>query len=150
MPSLDFKKMIGNCPVEREWFFMEDYEKTNFAWFHYEYACGLFDYIKRSRSNVLRRWKSERSELQIAEFCAYFAKRMQHCMYEVFEGRSTVVECKSDYVRDYCHRNTKRENTELAISAQKAMLKHMDSCFVCPRQCTDNPGVYCELFDRVE
>jgi len=147
---MDLKKMPGDCPVEPKWFYLADYDKTNFAWFHYEYACELFDYIKRCRNNVLRGWKSGRNELQIAEFCAYFAKRMQMCMYEVFEGRSTVVECKADYVRDYCHRNTERENRELAISAQQSMLKLMDTCYVCPRQCPDNPGEYCEFFDRME
>ena len=123
-------------------------DKTRMSWFHYEYACQLYNQIEGNRSRTVRQWGKRHSKEQIAEFCAYFSKRMQPCMYDIVEGNSTVLSCKVGYVRDYCHCNGRQENSELTEIAQQAMSELLDDCNDCPDQCLSEPGAYCEFFDR--
>ena len=122
-------------------------EKTKMSWFHYEYACQLYIQIENSRSETVRRWIKRHSKEQIAEFCAYYSKRMQPIMYDIVEGHSTVLSCQVGYVRDYCHSNSKQENSELTGVAQQAMSELLDDCNDCPDQCLSEPGAYCGHFD---
>ena len=69
-------------------------------------------------------------------------------MYDIVEGNSTVLSCKVGYVRDYCHSNSRRENSELTELAQQAMSELLDDCNDCSDQCLSEPGAYCDHFDR--
>jgi len=135
------------CPVKPEWFSMPYDDKTKMSWLHYEYACRLYTWIEDSQNKIVRRWGKRHSKEQIAEFCAYFSKRMQPSMYDIVEGNSTVLSCKVGYVRDYCHSNGSRENSELTELAQQAMSELLDDCNDCPDQCLSEPGAYCDHFD---
>ena len=136
------------CPVNPEWFSMPYDEKTKMSWFHYEYACRLYDQIEGSRKKTVLLWSKRHSDEQVAWFCAYYSKRMQPCIYEIVEGRSTKLSCKVGYVRDLCHDNSRQENSELTGIAQQAMSELLDDCNICPVQCLSEPGAYCEYFDR--
>ena len=139
---------IGECPVKPEWFSKPYDEKIRMSWFHYEYACRLYDQIESSQNNTVRRWSKRHGNEQIAEFSAYFSKRMQPCMHDIVEGHTTVLSCKVGYVRDYCHDNSKQENSELTALAQQAMSELLDECNDCPEQCLSEPGAYCDHFDK--
>jgi len=136
------------CPVRPEWFSVPYDDKTKMSWFHYEYACLLYSRIVNSRRKIISQWSKRHSDEQMAEFCAYFSKRMQPCMYDIVEGHSTELSCKVGYVRDYCHGNSRQENTELTELARQAMSGLLDDCNDCPNLCLTEPGAYCELFDR--
>jgi len=138
----------AGCPVKPEWFSMPYDEKTKISWFHYEYACQFFKQIVNRQKKTILLWSKRHSEEQIASFCAYYSKRMQPCIYEIVEGRSTKLSCKVGYVRDYCHDNSRQENSELTGIAQQAMSELLDECNSCPDQCLSDPGAYCEHFDR--
>jgi hypothetical protein len=148
MATNERAQKVADCPVKPEWFSMPYDDKTKMSWFHYEYACQLYNQIKDSRNKTVRRWDKRHSKEQIAEFCAYFSKRMQPCMYDIVEERSTVLSCKVGYVRDYCHCNSRQENSELTELAQQAISELLDDCNDCPDQCLMEPGMYCEHFDR--
>ena len=135
------------CPVKPEWFSMPYDEKIKMSWFHYEYACQLYRQIVNSRKKIILQWSKRHSDEQIARFCAYYSKRMQPCMYEIVEGRSTALSCQVGYVRDYCHSNSKQENSDLTGLAQQAMSELLDDCNDCPDQCLSEPGAYCGHFD---
>jgi hypothetical protein len=148
MASNGRAQKAAECPVKPEGFSMPYDDTTKMAWFHYEYACRLYDQIESSRNNTVRRWSKRHSDEQIAEFCAYYSKRMQPGMYDIVEGRSSKLSSKVGYVRDYCHCNSKQENSELTALAQQAMSELLDECNDCPDQCLSEPGAYCEFFDR--
>ena len=122
-------------------------DKSKMSWFHYVYACRLYSRIVGSRNKIVRSWGLRLSKEQTAEFCAYFSKRMQPCMYDIVEGHSTVLSCKVAYVRDYFHYNARQENSELTELAQQAMSELLDDCNDCPDQCLSEPGAYCGHFD---
>jgi hypothetical protein len=145
--SMDKPKNYDNCPIDPKWFFKNDSDKTKFSWFHYEYACEMFILVTKSRTNMLRKWKTGRNEKEIAWFCAYYAKRMRDCMFEVFEGHSSKVDCRMDYVWEYCHHNTENESRELALLARDAILGLLDICGDCSQRCYSESGEYCSFFD---
>jgi len=148
MPANGRNGNAAECPVKADWFSMPYDEKTKMSWFHYEYACLLYGQIVNSRKKTVLRWCRQLSRDQIAEFCAYYSKRMQPCMYDIVEGHSTTLSCSVGYVRDYCHGNSRQENSDLTELAQHAMSDILDDCSECPELCLSEPGAYCEFFDR--
>jgi len=100
MPEHSKLHLPTDCPIEPKWFCLSNSEKNKFAWFHYEYACAYYNKIMESRKKQLKQWIGKRSEEQLAEFCAYFSKRMQKNMYELIEGISNTVSCEAQYIRD--------------------------------------------------
>lgn len=137
-------------PVQASWFYLNASEKIKFNWFLYEYACHLFEEIKDSRTKVLRQWKAQRSEKQIAEFCAYFAKRMRKSALDRLAGITEETEGDEEYLCDYCHTNTHRENMALLDAAGKAWEELLDVCVVCPNRCVSERYERCAFFDRME
>ena len=68
--------MIVEILIKASWFYTCKNEKTKMNWFLYEYACKLYEHIAECRKKTVTKWKAQRCEEHIAEFCAYFAKRM--------------------------------------------------------------------------
>ena len=142
--------MSVESPVKASWFYLDDDHKTKFNWFLYEYACKLFEYTKDSRKKLVVKWKSQRNDEQIAEFCAYFAKRMRNNisrhLYRDLGG--DIVD--EEYIHDYCHTNTRRDTDALLEICEAAWLDLLESCAVCPVRCLDEQLFRCEFFDRME
>ena len=75
-----------------------------FNWALYELALKIYDHIQDSKLKPLQRWKSRHSKKQLAEFSAYYAKRMQVSILENLNG-SGIVALYDIYLTDYCHTN---------------------------------------------
>jgi len=142
--------MNFESPVQASWFYMFESEKVKLNWFLYEYACTLFDHIKHTRKKALTKWKSQRSEEQLAEFCAYFSKRMRQSVLNRLSGLTEETEGDEEYICDYCHTNTHLENVAILDAADKAWEKLLDICVVCPNRCVSERYERCEFFDRME
>jgi uncharacterized Fe-S radical SAM superfamily protein PflX len=129
---------------------MNESEKVKLNWFLYEYACTLMGHLSRSRRKALTKWKSHRSEEQIAEFCAYFSKRMRQSILDKLAGKTDETEADEEYICDYCHTNTHNENVAILEVAGKAWDELLDSCVVCPNRCISERNIRCDFFDRME
>jgi len=141
-------KLPTDCPIETKWFYRSENEKIKFAWFLYEYACAYYNQITDSRKKNVMRWVKEQTELQRADFCAYFSKRVQDSLSEYILGRTNDILCDVTYIQVYLHRSSRQLNTELAFLGQEAMVWLLEICNTCPVQCLDDPSGYCEYFDR--
>jgi len=137
-----------DCPIEPKWFYQSVNEKIKFAWFLYEYACAYYNQITGSRKKHVDRWVKRHTDIQIADFCAYYSKRVQDSLGEFVLGHTNDVMCDAQYIQVYWHRNSKQFNFELAFLAQAAMVELLEICNVCPVQCLNDPSGYCEFFDR--
>jgi len=136
--------------IKSTWFYRVEVEKCKLNWFLFEYACKLFDCIKESRDKTLEKWRAKRSDGQLAEFCAYFAKRMRGNVYRHLykdQGGDIVDEV---YIFDYCHANKQRETDALLKICEAAWLDHLDVCSVCPVACLNGMTLPSEFFDRME
>ena len=138
--------------IPASWFYSGEAEKLKINWFLYEYACKLFEYIEGSRKKALTKWKARRADAQLAEFCAYFAKRMRatvHMMH-LNVGEGIVAMSDEEYIRDYCHENTRAENAALLLVCEAALVDLLEVCASCPVRCLDDMHSRCEIFDRME
>jgi len=135
-------------PVKAKWFWAFAAEKIKFNWFCYEYACTLYDHIKES--DRLNNWKSGRSDEQIAEFCAYFAKRMKKSVLDKLAGITDATIGDEEYISDYCHTSTRRQNSAILDVAGEAWDQLLSSCEVCPNRCISERNMRCNFFDRME
>lgn len=136
--------------IPASWFYMDESEKTKFNWFIYEFALSLFEHIESSRDRTLGKWKARRSEVQIAEFCAYFSKRMKQSVLDRLTGRVEETEADEVYVSDYCHTNTHRDNAAIINIAADAWEDMIEGCIACPNRCISERFMRCEFFDRME
>lgn len=132
------------------WFYIYEGEKTTFNWFLYEYACKLHESVAASKRKALKQWKSRRSDENVAEFCAYFSKRMRQSVYDVQDGKTEGAVFLDRYVSDYSHDATLPEIDAIMEVACKAWKELLISCSRCPTGCLADPDDYCEMFDRIE
>ena len=137
--------------ISASWFYTSDSQKIKANWFLYEYACKMYEHIEAYKKKGLAKWKAQRSDENIAEFCAYFAKRMRrnmHSRHAVVTEEDIIT--ADEFIHDYCHTNTRRETEALADIGEAAWLELLESCRVCPTGCLSEMRAYCELFDRME
>ncbi len=137
-----------NSPIKASWFYVFASEKIKFNWFCYEYSCTFYDHIRKSEK--LKKWRSGRSDLQIAEFCAYFAKRMKQSVLDKLAGITDATTADEEYIADYCHENTHSQNIVLMEVAGEAWDELLSSCELCPKRCISERYARSEFFDRVE
>jgi hypothetical protein len=136
--------------IPASWFYIDDSEKTKENWFLYESACKFYEFIDSSQSEALLKWKAKRSDEQVAEFCAYFAKRMRPGILNSYYDNVDDDLLHNIYIRDYCHGNTRSENAAIMEICDAAMIELLESCVVCPVRCLDDIDARCALFDRME
>ena len=135
--------------IKAAWFYREEVEKNRLNWFLFEYACKLYEYINESRNKTVAKWRSKRSGEQLADFCAYFAKRMRNNVHRHLyrdQGGDIVDEV---YIFDYCHANKQRETDEVLKVCEAAWLDHLEVCAVCPVDCLNEMTLPSEFFNRV-
>jgi hypothetical protein len=136
--------------IHASWFYTKDYEKIKLNWFIYELALMHFDHIEACQENAFKKWKTQRTDKQIAEFCAYFAKRMKPSWIDYLDGKTEIDEVRLCYISDYCHWNTKGETDIILQINGIATADLLATCKVCPCGCLSEPYMPCEFFDRME
>ena len=131
-----------------KWFYVLPRDKTKINWLAYEYACSLYEDIKGSAK--LDKWKAGKTDAQIAEFCAYFAKRMKRSLIDLHAGVEDSIIADEDYVADLCHTQTHKQNIAILEVAAETWDELMKICKACPSNCTADCDSYSEFFDRME
>jgi len=150
LPGRKGALMKAESLIPASWFYRDDNQKTMFNWFLYELALKLFDHVQSSKLKPLVRWKSRLNDKQVAQFCAYYAKRMRVSVLENTEGGSGIIALYNTYLLDYCHDNTLSEDDALGKVVAAAWGALLKSCSVCPCRCAVRRDEHCELFDRME
>jgi len=150
MTPIDRGKMDRHPHIRTTWFYIDDDEKTKLNWLVYEYACELYGVIKKSRKKSLKAWIAERSDEQIAEYSAYYAKRMRRSLIDLLEGRSRTLDALGAYVTDYVHSTTYEASGQLTDLGGEAWGQLMFSCAICPQRCMQEAHKLSEFFDRTD
>jgi hypothetical protein len=142
--------MKAESLIRASWFYLDDEEKIKLHWFLYESALVLFDHIMRNRKKALAKWKSRQGDGQMAEFCAYYAKRMAQSIRALREGTEKAILMPEYFVSDFSHATTHRENRAIMEAASAAWTEKMHVCKACGGGCTYDGEMRCEFFDRME
>lgn len=131
-----------------KWFYTHPFEKIKFNWFCYELSLKLYDLIKAS--NKLKKWRAKMTDIEIANFCAYFAKRMKKSVSDRLSGVTEIVEADEEFLSDYCHTNTQLQNVILLEVIEEAWDQLLSVCETCSNRCLSERFLPCEFFDRME
>jgi hypothetical protein len=143
--------MTTESPVKASWFYKNETEKIKMNWFLYEYACKIYDNIKTSKNIVLTKWKSKRNNKQLAEFCAYLAKRTRRNIRSEFVSNiDEEIVTIDEFIQDYCHTNSEFEDDAIADICEDAWIELIESCSICPTSCINEMQAYCDMFDEIE
>jgi hypothetical protein len=130
------------------WFCKEDNEKNKLNWFTYELACKFYENIDESRKKAVTGWKAQKSDEQIANFCAYFAKRVKRGIIDISNGVRTGVQIDEAFIRDYYHMITRSESNAILEIAGSSYGDLLETCVICPTKCLEEMYMYCYLFDE--
>ena len=142
--------MKAESMIPASWFYREESQKTMINWFLYEYALKLFDHIAESQEKALAKWKARLTDEQLAKFCAYYSKRMRLSILDNIEGGTGITVVYAEYITDYLHANTQREDAAIRKIGGTAWGKLLDSCAACHCRCLSRRDERCEFFDRME
>jgi len=140
--------MNAETLIRASWFYRDDSQKTYLNWFLFELSLKLHSQVRGSNLNDLKRWRARLTDMQVAEFCAYYAKRMRVSVLENVEGGSGIVALYDTYLADYCHENSKKEDGALGKVAAAAWEAHLRDCRACNNMCVVRGGERCGFFDR--
>ena len=140
--------MFGNETVKKEWFLEGAHPKAKLNWFLYEVALEYYAFVMRSKA--LWRYRKAHNETEIAEFCAYYAKRMRKSVLERLAGLTEATEIDEEYISDYYPKNSARLNGLLLETACAAWDRLLSVCEVCPTRCLSEKDRMCGLFDLYE
>jgi len=135
--------------IPASWFYMNEKQKTKLNWHLYEYACKLFEHIEECRNILIEKWKSQQSDEQIAQFCAYFSKRTRQNVFSLMEDDEDGALPTEEYISDYYHANSEGENSAILEVTETAMIELLEVCRVCPTRCLDEINAHCDMFDRM-
>jgi len=136
--------------IQASWFYNSEDQKILFFWFLYEYALKFYDHLRANKSKALSKWKAGMSDKQLAEFSAYYAKRMRTTLNENMESGIGTITVYSEYITDYFHTCTFSEVKALSKVGSAAWSELLESCAVCPTKCLSRIYQRCEMFDRVD
>lgn len=135
-------------PIEAQWFYKGEAEKTKINWFCFEYALEFYTHVMESKA--LRRYRAKNSSDQIAAFCAYFAKRMKKSLYDRLAKLTDAVIIDEEYIADYYPKNTQSQNKVFIEVAGQAWDELLSVCEICPVRCISERDKKSEFFDRCE
>jgi len=141
--------MSSESTINPSWFFRDNSEKTKFNWFLYELATEIHLQIIQTKLKTVIRWKQRIGAKCVAEFSAYYAKRMRVSVLENLNG-SGIVALYDIYLKDYCHTNTKSEDEALGKLLAEAWRTHAKNCADCHKLCLMDMEGYCDYFDRIK
>lgn len=134
------------CPIKYDWFYSSEAEKTKFNWFCLEVALEYYDHI--SDSPLLSAFRKHHSNLEIARFCTYYAKRMKDSIMERLAGKTESTIIYEEYFEEYYPDNSKRHNQLLMQVAAQAWESHLRFCETCPQRCISEKDEPSPFFDE--
>ena len=142
--------MNAETLIPARWFYRDNSQKTMLNWLLYEFALKFYDHIAGSRAKALAKWKAQLTDERLAEFCAYYSKRMRLSILDNIEGHTGTTVVYAEYVTDYLHENSQGEDAAIRRIGGIAWGELLSTCAACPCRCLDRRSERCEFFDRME
>jgi len=125
---------MGLChtPIQMEWFYYLEGEKTKLNWFLLEFALAYYESIGDSEPLVF--YRKRYGEDHIAQFCTYYARRLKKSLLTCLRGRTKSVVFYPEYVDDFYPHHGEQLNRMLH-SVAKDSYDNMHFCKHCPEGC---------------
>jgi hypothetical protein len=137
---------LNYTPIEMEWFYYIEGEKTKLNWFLLEVAL---EYYVRIRDNgELANYREQYDERQRAQYCAYFAKRLKKNLLNCLRGQRKTVVIDQEHINDFYPHFSDAISDLLAKVAKDAVGHMLAACEHCPSQCLRDYRARCPSFDH--
>jgi len=136
---------LSFTPIQIEWFYHLEGEKTKLNWFLLETALEHFSRIRQS--DALEAYRKQYDEQQVAQFCTYYARRMKDSLLNCLRGRRRTVIHYSAYVDDFYPHHDEQMNRAIEDIAVEAWSHMLSACENCPQQCLADYASRSYVFD---
>ena len=138
--------LFNLSPIQMEWFYDLDGCKTYLNWFLLEFALENYSFIQKEPA--LKVYREQYTEQQIAQYCAYLARRMQKSLFDRIYGRTKHTHFYQEYIDDFYTHHDHRMNGALGATALAALNHLQSACEACGQQCLSNYNATCRFFDE--
>jgi hypothetical protein len=135
-------------PIRMDWFYSLDGGRTKLNWFLMEAALEYYHRIRDSQE--LEHYRELYSEEQVAQFCAYYSRRMKKGILEFLRGRAKHVVAREEYISDFYPGNGGKLNAMLHGVAMEAWKSMAAGCKQCPHRCLADYESRTALFEEWE
>jgi hypothetical protein len=138
--------ILNNTPIQMEWFYSIEGEKTKLNWYLLEIALEYYERIMSSPE--LSHYQEQHDENLIALYCAYYVRRLKASLLKYIRGQRKNVIFYKEYVSDY-YPQYDNEIIRILSRTARASFDHMwHVCRVCRQQCLWDHEAASPLFDE--
>jgi len=138
--------IMNTSPIQMEWFLNLEGHKTKFNWFLLEFALEYYDHIRRSPA--LGPYREQYDVQQIAQYCAYYAKRMKKSLLNNLRGRTKHIIFYEEYISDFYPHHEDELNGVLNSAAMEAFEELQPGCRACTQMCLRDYRGISPFFDE--
>jgi len=138
---------MNNSPIQMEWFYcLHGCEKTKLNWYLLEMALEYYDRIMGSAE--LATYRELYDEERVAQYCAYYARRLKESLLKYIRGQRKTVIFYHEYAGDYYPQHDERLAAVLSRIARESFDSMWPGCRACPQQCLWEHEDRSPLFDE--
>jgi hypothetical protein len=124
---------LNYTPIQMEWFYYLEGDRTKFNWFLLEVALEY--YTRIMDSHELKSYREQYNKEQIAQYCTYYVRRLRDGLLKFIRGRRKSINIYQEHITDFYPHHTHQMNSKLSAVAQEALMHMMSACKNCPGQC---------------
>ena len=128
--------IMNHSPIQMEWFYNLEGEKTKFNWFLLEIALEYYSRIMGS--SELKAYRKQYNNKQIAQYCTYYARRSKTDLLKYVKGQRKNFYTYQEYIDDFYPHHTEQQNELLSKVGNEAWEHMLEGCINCPQQCLND------------
>jgi hypothetical protein len=140
--------ILNNTPIQMEWFYSIEGEKTKLNWYLYEIALEYYDRIMDNPE--LEHYRKLYDEKQIALYCAYYARRLRESLLRYIRGQRKTVIFYKEYISDFYLQHDRPLIRILSRTARESFDHIWFVCITCPQQCLWEHNAKSPLFEEYQ
>jgi len=137
--------LFNNTPIQMEWFYYLEGDKTKLNWFLLEVALEYYDRIMDSPE--LESYRTQYDKKQIAQYCTYYVRRMKESLLKCIRGQRKSVILYAEYIADFYPHHSDQQNKILSKVGNEAWDHMLTACKHCPQQCLSDYKSRSAIFD---
>jgi len=124
---------FNSNPIQIEWFYYLEGDKTKLNWFLMEVALTYYERIMDSLE--LKPYREQYGKEQIGQYCTYYARRTKESLLKCLRGQRKSIILYKEYTYDFYPHHTKEMNESLVKVGNEAWSHMLAACEDCPQQC---------------
>jgi hypothetical protein len=140
--------LFNRTPIQMEWFYYLEGEKTKLNWFLLEIALEYYDRIQDSP--LLTSYRELYDNKQIAQYCVYHTRRTKENLLKLLRGQRKSVILYEEYIADFYPHHSDQMNKALSKVCDETWGHMLKACANCPQQCLRDYKSRCFTFEQYE